>query len=348
MAFEADLKRDTAKWQPRHQRVFEQSSPEFVALFSKTEALLDRLNALPDEPRQAQIRKLGVLLGDPRSERPRLARAADETLRSAAATAADKARAKADLEAIEDASLLEGFFKQSRLGVKLADSRKVWEELAEVNAREARGWIRTAAVVASRDTVQLDAVGGHSIDAAMTALKMDESLPTGVVRAVRGERGQVTINYSPADRARIGVISRKVSEFNPGTTIVEAETQLSAAVRNAPATARPLATVLGQGGGPSPLPDHLLAQRSVEQRLRVVAPWPPQAQEFASRYRPTLLVRSSNDHFEVLSSETGEASCWRHPRRCAKCWSIMRVPAPCRPAACASCWTAFRKASAAR
>ncbi|MBI5256003.1 MAG: hypothetical protein HY855_05855 [Burkholderiales bacterium] len=297
-------RQDTSRWAATRQQMAQDSNPVYLASFERVQAALDRLLALDAEAREQALNQCAQLLGDPRGAGLALARQRAEIERLPAATAAQQERARALRTAQDDATALARWLSASGYGAQMADGLQLWQRVERANDAARRGWIKTAAVVASRDTLRREVVGGHSIDAAMTQLRADASVLPGQVRAVRDGSGQSVVLYNPADRGRAAVLSRTIADFPPNTTVAQAEARLAQALARTPVAERSLPQMLGRPGPAGA--DYERLAVATEQRLRDAGGAARVPNSLARAHRPTIVVRRLDDHYEVISTETND------------------------------------------
>ena len=277
-----------------------------LAVFLTTvEAVLTEMANSSAEERSRSISLYAKLLGDPRGERFKLARYVGETLRSKSAVPDDTANARRAMQVVERASAIEAVLSESQYGSYIADKIGLWDAMETVAERQGDGWIQTAAVVASKDVANNNAVGGHNIDASMISMRSEPALEQGKVLLRRDKSGEVLVFYSPADRARVASLSRKLSELN-GKTLGEAEDALGQVVRAARAEVRPIDKALALDIlSAADKADYNLAMDFSPNLTRGTASLANSMETaLILQHRPTVIVRRLADHYEVSSTES--------------------------------------------
>ena len=297
-----EQREDAASWAALRARVAQSSAPDLADMFARYEAAVDRLRASGPERREEAKAQLAGLLGDPRGAGLEVAKRRAAIDRNPAATPAERETARGLRLAAEDASAIALWLNKSGTGAYVADRFGLWTALEQANEASQRGWIKTAAIVASRDNANRRAVGGHNIDSAMTQLRADAAVPVGTVRVGRDAEGQLVVLYNAADRGRVGVLSRRIAQFEGNTTVAQAETQLSSALSSAVHAERSLAQAVGRTGPPAA--DYRALAGAGERRVRGAGGLNTVGAGLATAHRPTVVVRRLADRFEVVSTES--------------------------------------------
>ena len=275
-------------------------SPEMSSLLDTAEISLDSIAAKTGGTREQAITLYADLLGDPRNARlpilEMLRKLQDSKLRSPAQLKV----AEEKFVALQGADAIAKLLSRSQFGAYIADQVNLWDAMAQVAERQSRGWIQTAAVVMSKDIANVKAVGGHSIDSAMTALKQDATLAPGQI-ALRSEAGgEVTVLFSPADKGRTFALSRRISELQ-GRPTSELKAALSQTLSETPGTIRPIREALALNAGGPTASDFRLAVETTDVKPVLVTA----EGGFGGLQGPTIFVRRLTDHYEVSSTESG-------------------------------------------